>query len=75
MQTFALSKISLVFHFKKLQDVFSLFFLEAILSVPAIYAFDFHSLREYFQALNICCHVFKLHHTALLTFLEFCLFL
>lgn len=30
---------------------------------------------EYFQALNICCQVFKLHHATLLTFLEFCLLL
>lgn len=34
------------------------------------YAFNFHSLREYFQALNICCHVFKLHYAALYIFLE-----
>lgn len=54
---------------------FSLFFLEATLPVLTIYAFNFHSLREYFQALNICCHVFKLHHATLLTFLEFCLLL
>ena len=69
----SLTHLRFLYHFtwrSKKMFFFLHFSWRELFFVLTNYAFNFHSLREYFQALNICCHVFKLHYASFLIFLE-----